>query len=85
MIGLLAAVAAVLLGALSNGYLELNHAVVLCASSLTTAFVAAFFLGELLVLFLTLLIPGIPVGPSFEILILLLIQIVCTWFLVIIS
>ncbi|XP_026533989.1 solute carrier family 41 member 3 isoform X3 [Notechis scutatus] len=44
VIGLLAAVAAILLGALSNGYLELNHAAVLCASSVTTAFVAAFFL-----------------------------------------
>ncbi|XP_034287430.1 solute carrier family 41 member 3 isoform X3 [Pantherophis guttatus] len=49
VIGLLAAVAAILLGALSNGYLELNHAVVLCASSLTTAFVAAFFLGLLMI------------------------------------
>ncbi|KAG8128094.1 hypothetical protein E2320_014988 [Naja naja] len=49
VIGLLAAVAAILLGALSNGYLELNHAAVLCASSVTTAFVAAFFLGLLMV------------------------------------
>ncbi|XP_026533975.1 solute carrier family 41 member 3 isoform X1 [Notechis scutatus] len=49
VIGLLAAVAAILLGALSNGYLELNHAAVLCASSVTTAFVAAFFLGLLMI------------------------------------
>ncbi|XP_007425246.1 solute carrier family 41 member 1 isoform X2 [Python bivittatus] len=49
VVGLLAAVAAVLLGALSKGHLELNQAAVLCASSLTTAFVAALFLGLVMI------------------------------------
>lgn len=46
VVGLLAAVAAVFLGALSKGYVELNQAAVLCASSLTTAFIAALSLGK---------------------------------------
>ncbi|XP_063147753.1 solute carrier family 41 member 3 isoform X2 [Candoia aspera] len=49
VVGLLASVAAVLLGALSKGYLELSQAAVLCASSLTTAFVAALFLGLVMI------------------------------------
>ncbi|KAM6468604.1 solute carrier family 41 member 3 isoform 1-T1 [Liasis olivaceus] len=49
VVGLLAAVAAVLLGAFSKGFLELNQAAVLCASSLTTAFVAALFLGLVMI------------------------------------
>ncbi|KAH0630179.1 hypothetical protein JD844_012886 [Phrynosoma platyrhinos] len=46
VVGLLAAIAAVFLGALSKGYVELNQAAVLCASSLTTAFIAALSLGK---------------------------------------
>ncbi|KAG9465303.1 hypothetical protein GDO78_018536 [Eleutherodactylus coqui] len=48
VVGLLAAVAAVILGALSKGYVELDQAAVLCASSVTTAFIAALSLGKTL-------------------------------------
>lgn len=51
VVGLLAAVAAILLGALSKGYVELDQAAVLCASSVTTAFIAALSLGKTLVCF----------------------------------
>ncbi|XP_075177655.1 solute carrier family 41 member 1-like isoform X1 [Anomaloglossus baeobatrachus] len=46
VVGLLAAVAAIILGALSKGYIELDQAAVLCASSVTTAFIAALSLGK---------------------------------------
>lgn len=46
VVGLLAAVAAVLLGSVSKGNIELSQAAVLCASSVTTAFIAALSLGE---------------------------------------
>lgn len=46
VVGLLAAVAAVILGAISKGSVELSQAAVLCASSVTTAFIAALSLGE---------------------------------------
>ncbi|XP_077132745.1 solute carrier family 41 member 3 isoform X1 [Ranitomeya variabilis] len=49
VVGLLAAVAAVILGALSKGYVELDQAAVLCASSVTTAFIAALSLGLVMV------------------------------------
>lgn len=49
VVGLLAAVAAVILGALSKGYIELDQAAVLCASSVTTAFVAALSLGLVMI------------------------------------
>ncbi|XP_072276635.1 solute carrier family 41 member 3 isoform X2 [Pyxicephalus adspersus] len=49
VVGLLAAVAAVILGALSKGYVELDQAAVLCASSVTTAFVAALSLGLVMI------------------------------------
>ncbi|XP_068109181.1 solute carrier family 41 member 3 [Hyperolius riggenbachi] len=49
VVGLLAAIAAVLLGALSKGYIELDQAAVLCASSVTTAFVAALSLGLVMI------------------------------------
>ncbi|XP_062356632.1 solute carrier family 41 member 3 isoform X4 [Cinclus cinclus] len=44
VVGLLAAVAAVILGAISKGSVELSQAAVLCASSVTTAFIAALSL-----------------------------------------
>lgn len=47
VVGLLAAVAALLLGAVSRQELDLVKAEVLCASSVITAFLAAFALGEL--------------------------------------
>ncbi|XP_061474391.1 solute carrier family 41 member 3 isoform X2 [Rhineura floridana] len=49
VVGLLAAIAAVLLGALSKGSVELHQAAMLCASSLTTAFIAALLLGLVMI------------------------------------
>ncbi|XP_066474587.1 solute carrier family 41 member 3 isoform X1 [Tiliqua scincoides] len=49
VVGLLAAVAAVLLGSMSKGHMELNQAAVLCASSVTTAFIAALSLGLVMI------------------------------------
>lgn len=45
--GLLAAMAALLLGAMSRGELDFAKMELLCASSVITAFLAAFALGEL--------------------------------------
>ncbi|XP_063072322.1 solute carrier family 41 member 1-like [Engraulis encrasicolus] len=49
VVGLLAAVGAVCLGALGKGGLQLEHAAVLCASSVTTAFIAALSLGLVMI------------------------------------
>ncbi|XP_053150963.1 solute carrier family 41 member 3 isoform X2 [Hemicordylus capensis] len=49
VVGLLASVAALLLGAISRGHVELSEAAVLCASSVTTAFIAALSLGLVMI------------------------------------
>ncbi|XP_028265792.1 solute carrier family 41 member 1 isoform X1 [Parambassis ranga] len=49
VVGFLAAVAAICLGAFSRGGVELDQAAVLCASSITTAFVAALSLGLVMI------------------------------------
>ncbi|XP_063282343.1 solute carrier family 41 member 3 isoform X1 [Pelobates fuscus] len=49
VVGLLAAIAAVILGAMSKGYVEMDQVFVLCASSVTTAFIAALSLGIVMI------------------------------------
>uniref|UniRef100_A0A8C6U597 Solute carrier family 41 member n=1 Tax=Neogobius melanostomus TaxID=47308 RepID=A0A8C6U597_9GOBI len=49
VVGFLAAVAAICLGAISRGGVELDQAAVLCASSITTAFMAALSLGLVMI------------------------------------
>ncbi|XP_033921790.1 solute carrier family 41 member 3-like [Melopsittacus undulatus] len=49
VVGLLAALAAVILEAISKGSVDVSHAAVLCASSVLTAFLAALCLGLLMI------------------------------------
>ncbi|XP_031423864.1 solute carrier family 41 member 1-like isoform X2 [Clupea harengus] len=49
VVGLLAAVGAVALGAVGRGSVQLGHAAVLCASSVSTAFIAALCLGLVMI------------------------------------
>ncbi|XP_077181482.1 solute carrier family 41 member 3 isoform X3 [Paroedura picta] len=49
VVGLLAAIVAVLFKAIAKGYVELNQAAMLCASSVTTAFIAALSLGLVMI------------------------------------
>jgi solute carrier family 41 len=60
-VGLLAAMAALLLGAVSREELELAKVALLCASSVITAFLAAFALGELCLHVIPLPNPSLPV------------------------
>lgn len=46
MVGFLASLAAVVMGWIPDGIFEVKHALLLCASSLVTASVASFVLGE---------------------------------------
>uniref|UniRef100_A0A3B3TFI2 Solute carrier family 41 member n=1 Tax=Paramormyrops kingsleyae TaxID=1676925 RepID=A0A3B3TFI2_9TELE len=46
-VGFLAAMTAAALGAVSRGQVALDNAILLCASSVTTAFTAALLLGKL--------------------------------------
>ena len=46
VVGFLGSVVAIVMGALKSHSVELDHALLLCASSLVTASVASFVLGE---------------------------------------
>lgn len=46
MVGFLASIAAVVFGWIPDGHFSIDHAVLLCASSVATAFIASLVLGE---------------------------------------
>lgn len=46
MVGFLASIAAVIFGWIPEGNFKMGHAVLLCASSVATAFIASLLLGE---------------------------------------
>lgn len=46
VVGFLAAVAAVVLGWIPEGKFQMNHAVLLCSSSVATAFIASLLQGQ---------------------------------------
>lgn len=46
MVGFLASIAAVIFGWIPDGHFSIDHAVLLCASSVATAFIASLVLGE---------------------------------------
>lgn len=52
MVGFLASIAAVVFGWIPDGHFSMDHAVLLCASSVATAFIASLVLGECHPLFL---------------------------------
>jgi len=49
VVGFLASVAAVILGWIPDGHFDVNHALILCTSSVVTASIASFVLGERLI------------------------------------
>lgn len=46
VVGFLASIAAVIFGWIPEGQFKIGHAVLLCASSVATAFIASLLLGE---------------------------------------
>lgn len=51
MVGFLASIAAVIFGWIPDGHFSLDHAVLLCASSVATAFIASLVLGKRQILY----------------------------------
>lgn len=52
MVGFLASIAAVIFGWIPDGHFSLDHAVLLCASSVATAFIASLVLGRRYILYI---------------------------------
>lgn len=50
VVGFLASVAAVVLGWIPDGHFDVNHALILCTSSVVTASIASFVLGAIMIL-----------------------------------
>ncbi|ODM99627.1 Solute carrier family 41 member 1 [Orchesella cincta] len=50
VVGFLASVAAVILGWIPDGHFDVNHALILCTSSVVTASIASFVLGAIMIL-----------------------------------
>ena len=57
MVGFLASIAAVIFGWIPEGRFRLGHAVLLCASSVATAFIASLLLGTISFHFIIRLFP----------------------------